>query len=63
MPPIVLSTIGALKRKKRDVDAARTKALQSPEEDAPSNQVMIGDATRVRLVRVHHQSMISRKLS
>ena len=53
----------ALKRKKRDVDAARKKALQSPEEDAPSKQVLLDDATRVRLVRVHHQSMIYKKLS
>ena len=53
----------ALKRKKRDVDAARKNALQSPEEDAPSKQVLLDDATRVRLVRVHHQSMISKKLS
>ncbi len=52
-----------LKRKKRDVNAARKKALQSPEEDAPSKQVPLDDATRVRLVRVHHQSMISKKLS
>ena len=53
----------ALKRQKRDVDAARKKALQSLEEDAPSKQVLLDDATRVRLVRVHHQSMISKKLS
>ena len=53
----------ALKRKKRDVDAARKKALQSPEEDAPSKLVLLDDATRVRLVHVHHQSMVSKKLS
>ena len=53
----------ALKRKKRDVDAARKNALQSPEVDAPSKQVLLDDATRVRLVRVHHQSMISKQLS
>ena len=53
----------SFKRKKRDVDAARKQALQSPEEDAPSKQVLLDDATRIRLVRVHHQSMISNKLS
>ena len=53
----------ALKRQERDVDAARKKALQSPEEDAPSKKVFLDDATRVRRVRVHHQSMISKKLS
>jgi hypothetical protein len=52
-----------LKRKKRDVDAARKKAFRSPEEDAPSKQALLDDATRVRRVRVHHQSMISKKLS
>ena len=53
----------SFKRKKLDVDAARKQALQSPEEDAPSKQVLLDDATRIRLVRVHHQSMISNKLS
>ncbi len=53
----------SFKRKKRDVDAARKQALQSPEEDAPSKQVLLDDATRIRLVRVHHQSMISDKLA
>jgi hypothetical protein len=53
----------ALKRLKRDVYAARKKALQSPEEDATSTQVVLDDATRVRLVRVYHQCMISKKLS
>ncbi len=51
------------KRKKRDVNAAREQALQSPEEDALSNQVLLDDATRIRLVRVHHQNMTSNKLS
>jgi hypothetical protein len=53
----------ALKRKKRDVDAAQKKALQSLEEDAPSKQVLLDNATRVGLVRVHHQSIISKKMS
>ena len=53
----------ALKRQKRDVDAARKQALQSREEDAPSKQVLLDDVSRVRLVRVHHQSMVSNKLS
>ena len=53
----------SFKRKKRDVDAARKQALQSPEEEAPSKQVLLDAATRIRLVRAHHQSMISNKLS
>lgn len=52
-----------LNRRKRNVDSARKHALQSPEEDTPQRQVLLDDATRIRLVRVHHQSMISKKLS
>ena len=53
----------SFKRKTRDVDAARKQALQSPEEDAPSKHVLLEYATRIRLVCVHHQSMISNNLS
>ena len=52
-----------LNRRKRNVDSARKHALQSPEEDTPQRQVLLDDATRIRLVRVHHQSMISKKIS
>jgi hypothetical protein len=51
------------KRKKRDVDAARKQALLPPEEEATSKQVLLDDAARIRLVRVHHQSMIYNNLS
>ena len=59
----VVGDRATLNRRKRNVDSARKHALQSPEEDTPQRQVLLDDATRIRLVRVHHQSMISKKLS
>jgi len=53
----------SFQRKKRDVDAAQKLALQSPEEEAPSKQVLLDDATRIKLVHARHQSMISNKFS
>lgn len=59
----VVANAIAIKRRKRDVDSARQQAMESPEEEAPERQVLLDDAIRIRLVRVHHQSMISKKLS
>ena len=59
----VVGDRATLNRRKRNVDSARKHALQSPEEDTPQRQVLLDDATRIRLVRVHHQSMISKQLS
>lgn len=53
----------AIKRRKRDVDSARQLSIRSPSEGAPVRQVLLDDATKIRVVRVHHQSMISKKLS
>ncbi len=53
----------SFKRKKRDVDEARKQAMQSPEEDAPSKQVLLDDAARIRRVCVYPQSVISKNLS
>lgn len=51
------------KRQKRDVDGARKASIHSESEGVPQKQVLLDDAAMIRVVRVHHQSMISKKLS
>ena len=53
----------AKKKKKRDVDAARSSAINNPEEEAPEKHILLDDAARLRLIRVHHQSMVSKNLT
>lgn len=53
----------SLKRRKRDVDAARKSSIHSSVEGAPEKHVLLDDARRIRVVRSHHQSMINKKLS
>ena len=57
------ATIPTHKKYKRDVDAARSNAINAPEEEAPEKQILLDDAARIRLIRVHHQSMISKHLT
>ena len=51
------------KKKKGDVDAAPSSAINNPEEDAPEKHILLDDAERIRLIRVHHQSMVSKSLT
>ena len=52
-----------VKKRKRDVDAARSNAISAPEEEAPEKQILLDDAAKLRLIRVHHQSMVSKNLT
>ena len=58
-----LHDVTTIQRRKRDVDGARKSSIRSTLEGAPEKQVLLDDAATIRLIRVHHQSMISKKLS
>ena len=54
---------GTARRRRREVHQLRRAGINNPEEECPVRNNLAEGAKQVRLIRVHHQSMLAKRLT